>query len=151
MELFQTKVRRSHLKDKSELIRSVIDRAQVKPLYSRGGIYLGDYPQAPVDAQRIVSVLQLMVRGLYCNCCKEFLPQSSHIEVLRHDPWDQQGVIDRFFALGKPATMKIGDVFAYGFYRAKDNPTSTFWLLVFYGRVLFSVKTSQKEESKDEA
>ena len=141
MELFQTKVRRSHLKDKSELIRSVIDTAEVKPLYSSGGVYLGHYPQAPINAQRIVSVLQLMVRGLYYDCCKELLPQSCHIEVFRHNPWDQQGVIDRFFAQGTPATRKIGDVFACGFYRAKDNPTATFWLLIFYGRVLFSATT----------
>jgi hypothetical protein len=84
--LFSQKVWRSLHRNSSELVRTALQTADLAPLYTREGIYLGEYPQATVDDTRLSSMLGMMVRGLYYDARKQRLPDDYDVTVLRHDP-----------------------------------------------------------------
>jgi hypothetical protein len=136
--LFSRKVWRSISRNSSELVRTAVQAVDLAPLYTRGGIYLGDYPKASVDDTRLSSVLSLMVRGLYYDARKQRLPNDYAVTVLRHDPWDYQAIYKAFNLSSRPATRMLGEVFACALRWATEDPCITIWLLLFYNRVLFS-------------
>jgi hypothetical protein len=57
--LLSQKVLRSFRRNSSELIRTAIPTTKFSPLYTHGGIYLGDYPTGPVSDARLFSILGL--------------------------------------------------------------------------------------------
>lgn len=144
-KVFDSKVRRSHARNSSELIKKAMDSVRVEPIYSRAGVYLGHFPQAYVDDGRLFQVLGMIVRGLYCDARKERLPDNCRVIVNRHDPWDYPAVYEAFDLPSRPASRAVGGVFRCAFRRATEEPSLTLWL--FYNRVLFSPVTEPTTRS----
>jgi hypothetical protein len=139
--LFSQKVWRSIHRNSSALVRTAVQAVDIAPLYTRGGLYLGDYPKASVDDTRLSLVLSLIVRGLYYDARKQRLPNDYEVTVLRHDPWDYHEIYKAFNVSSRPATRRLGEVFACAFHGATEDPYITMWLLLFYNRVLFSASS----------
>lgn len=138
-QIFQGKVRRSVRRNSSEVGRAILDHVREEPLYTRGGIYLGNVMFAPLNESRIVGQFARIIRGLYFHYLGEVIPLSYPIEVGRIMPWDFDSVWDSFSRLKFSVCGPLGDVFVGGCARVQEEPLSTSWLLTFYGRVHFSV------------
>jgi hypothetical protein len=93
----------------------------------------------------------MMVRGLYYDVRKQRLPNDYEVTVLRHDPWNYHTIFNAFNLSSRPATRRLGEVFACALRWATEDPCITMWLLLFYGRVLFSAfsKPVMDRESAD--
>lgn len=63
--------------------RAAVERAYRKPLYTPGGIYLGSPIAVPVNAKRLESSIEKMVRGLYHYVWKRGLPADTKFEINR--------------------------------------------------------------------
>jgi hypothetical protein len=145
-QLLSSKVRPSFRRNSSHVLREASLNARFLHLHSPGGIYLGTYIQADLDPDHVDRALARLVRGLYYDAAQRVLPRGYGAQFSRYQPWDMGTVIDRFMGLGTPATRKIGDVFSCAFYRSEVDPFLTFWLLLFYGRVLFLASTHKGDE-----
>src|SRR5262249_51632508 len=94
-----------------------------------------------VDDTRLSLELSWMARGLYYDARKQRLPNDYEVTVLRHDPWDYQAIYNAFNLSSRPATRRLGEVFACAFHWATEDPYITMWLLLFYNCVLFSASS----------
>jgi hypothetical protein len=151
-EIFESKVRRSHRRNSSELIRKAMQLVSIEPLYTRAGVYLGHFPQTYVDDDRLSHALGMMVKGLFFDARKNRLPDDCRVTIVRHDPWDYAAVIQAFDLPSKPSSRRVGEVFRCAFRWATEDPRLTLWLLLFYGRVLFSATTEPMDpEASDDA
>ena len=137
--LFEGKVRRSVKRNSSDLARSLLESARDQPLYTKGGIYLGDAVFAPIDESRFIKLFGRIIRGLYFHYTRKIIPLSYPVEVGRVMPWDFESVWDSFSNLKFSACGPLADVFVGGCARVKEDPLSTWWLMTFYGRVHFSI------------
>lgn len=138
--IFQGKVRRSISRNSSEVARSILKNARNEPLYTGGGVYLGDVVFAPLEEFRFVRLFSQIVRGLYFHYMGKLIPLEYPIKVGRVMPWDFEAVWNVFSNLNFSVCGPLGDVFVGGCARVKEEPFSTWWLMTFYGRVHFSVE-----------
>jgi hypothetical protein len=136
-QIFQGKVRRSISRNSSELIRSIGDKLKPEPFYTKGGIYLGEFYQAPVDDQRIANAIGRMLRGLYAHYGKQLVPPTYEVKLWRIMPWDIEPAWQSFQRFKLNACAPMGDVFGGACARVLEEILSSFWLVSFYGRVHF--------------
>jgi hypothetical protein len=139
--LFHAKMRRAVSRNSSEVGRAVIGKAQVKGLYTRHGILMGEYAQAPLDAQRFDVLFQRIIGGLFFHYTGgDRIPLSYPTKTLRIMPWDGERVWLDF-----KKTFKLNfcgpfaDVFFAACARVEEDLRSTMWLISFYQRVHFHV------------
>lgn len=137
--LLHGKVRRAVARNRSELGRTVLRSSTVEPFYTKGGIYLGDFAQAPVDDARFVPLFRRIIRGLYFHYTNERIPLTYPVEVHRIMPWDFEQAFRSFSQLHFNPCGPMANVFAGGCARVSEEPLSTMWLLTFYERVHFHV------------
>ena len=123
---------------------------QYKPLHTRGGIYLGDYPTFPIDEQRFKKIFETLVRGLYYDARKQRFPDGYTFEVRRYHPWDFDEIFKQLQSRHPNGPRVLGDVFGCIFLSAEEDPFTSFWLIWFYERVLFSVSTINPQFAKTE-
>lgn len=141
-KLFEGKVLRSHRRNSSHIGRDIISKGRMQPLYTRAGIYLGDYPMCAIDPGRIDTIFTMIVRGLYYDARKQRIPDDYTFTLLRYDPWDFKRIWQKVQQDLHPNGPRIlGDVFGCTFVSATEDPFSTWWLLAFYGGACFSVDT----------
>jgi hypothetical protein len=69
-QVFHQKLLSSQRQGSSVIAREVIKKARLEPLYTKGGIYIGDYYSTPVDEKRILKIFEIVVRGLYYDAYK---------------------------------------------------------------------------------
>ena len=86
-KLFAGKVWRSLSRNSSHLLRDMVPRLRIEALYTNAGIYLGDFPQASFDGDRLRRALAMIVRGLYFDARRTRLPTRCDIEIHRGRPW----------------------------------------------------------------
>jgi hypothetical protein len=144
-QLFEGKVRRSIAQNSSELIRSVGDKLRPTPFYTKAGIYLGDFYQAPVDDKRIVNAIGRMLRGLYFHYAKSPVSPAYKVELWRIMPWDFETVWQSFQPFNLNVCAPMGDVFGGVCARVQEDLASTFWMISFYERIHFLVTISHPE------
>ncbi len=129
----------SDRKDSSVIARLARANAQFKPLHTRAGIYLGDFPTFPIDEERVKTAFETIARGLYYDARRQFFPEGYAVEVRRYHPWEFDGVWQVFKRFHLNGPRVLGDVFGCAFASAEEDPFSTYWLMWFYERVLISV------------
>lgn len=136
-EIFHQKVLSSQRQGSSVIARD-ITKARLEPLYTKGGIYVGDFPSVRVDGGRIEEIFKILVKGLYYNSQKKIFPNGYAFEVRRFFPWDFQSIWAEFTTLN-PRMKILGNVFGCAFQKAQEDDFTTVWLFWFYGRIAFSV------------
>jgi 5-methylcytosine-specific restriction endonuclease McrA len=138
-ELFNGPILRSMRRNMSLIARSYNTAGQMTPIMTHGGIYLGDMPGVPLDAERLQRIYSNIVRGLTFDARGERLPNDTRFtwkhrtgpsspeefERLRQAPWD--------------GTRGIGqNVFECG-YISGERRHEAVWLLIFYSSVYVMV------------
>ena len=139
--LFKTKVLKSFRRNSSDLARTCLSSAALRPLYTSGGLFLGSAPQAPIDEHRLSEALSSVVRGLSFHFRKHPLPDGVKFQVRRHMPWHFAAVKEAFANLPRHAPQPLGTVFWCEYAVTADSPQVSLWLLSFYDRVVFTVGT----------
>ena len=139
--LFTGEVQRSLSRNSSHLLRSVLPKLRIEPLYTDAGIYLGDLPQAPFDGDRLNRLLGMIVRGLYFDARRVRLSGEYRVEVRRAEPWAYKQVMDVFRQLHPNGPRALGNVFSCIYVAATEDLFTTMWALWFYERVLFTAIT----------
>jgi len=140
-ELFQRKMRKAVGRNSSEVGRAALTKARVEGIYTKHGIFMGEYVQAPLDSRRFDIVFQRIIRALYLHYTNgDRIPSDYPIEVLRIMPWDAERVWGDFQAFNLNRCGPFGDVFFGACARVEEDVRSTMWLLTFYQRVHFHVK-----------
>ena len=145
--LFNGKVLRAHGRNQSQVTRLITTGARVQPWYTPAGVYLGDFPMLRLKDQRVQTILERIVRGLYFDAQRRRMPNECDFRIRKQDPWDFKAIWRKFRELDLHwNTRALGDVFACGYVRTDEDPFFTLWLLVFYGNVCFSVETERSAE-----
>lgn len=138
--LLRGKISRSVARNQSELFREIAPRIKPQPFYTKGGIYLGAYLQAPIDDARIARGLGRIARGLFNHFSSgQLVPPDYEVEVWRIMPWDMEEAWKTFSRFHLNRCAPIGDVWAGTCARVKEEPLSSLWMMSFYSRVHFVV------------
>jgi hypothetical protein len=138
--LLRGKIGRSVARNQSELFKEIAPRIRTQPLYTKSGIYLGDYLQAPIDDARIPRGLGRIARGLFYHFSSgQLVPPNYKVEVWRIMPWDMEEAWKSFSGLDLNRCAPVGDVWAGTCARVKEEPLSSLWMMSFYSRVHFVV------------
>jgi hypothetical protein len=128
-------VTRAFMRNHSKLSREAVMKAQIKPLMSPGGVFLGEYPTFEVDENRINLIFEELIRGLYYHILKKPLPKNFTFELWGVQPHNYTKLIENFKAI---KTGKIGEfAFEYALWYSTETPERTMWLLLFYEAILF--------------
>lgn len=127
--------------------RSFLSKAQATPvpMYTPGGLYLGDYMQVPIESENINYVFEKMARGLYFYRHEARLPQKMQIEVRRINQPSIQDVIESFDEVPGSGPYVIGDgeVFTGWYLIDPVDKNLTFWLFIFYKTIAFTIATGE--------
>jgi len=132
---------RSAHHNRSQVMREAMATMSMKPFYTPGGIFLGNFPSYSVDGERITGIFDRIVRGLYYDARKQRVPSDYTVEVRRFYPWDFMNILDTFQRYHPNGPRIMGDVFGCMFLSAQEDPCSTLWLLWFYNSVVFTVSS----------
>ena len=137
--LFQGPILRSMRRNMSQIARAFNGDGQMVPMTTHGGIYLGDMPGVPLEAERLQRIYSNIVRGLHFSARGERLPNDTRFTWKhRTGPASPEG-FQRLRAVPWTATRRIGDnVFECG-YIAGEAPYEAVWLLIFYSSVYIMV------------
>ena len=105
------------------------------PVYSPGGIYLGDAPGIQFDRRRVYPSLEKMVRGLYCHHAGRLLPREVGFS------WGLNemlyGIREQTFAYATPG-LAYGDIFDSRYIVEQGNGVEIVaWWLRFYSWTVF--------------
>jgi hypothetical protein len=148
--LFNGKIFRALKRNQSELARIIKFRGELKPLYSGGGIYLGDYPMATFDHQPIKQALAYIARGLYWNSRRQRLPDHYQMTVGRIDLFQTKQTWQMFKQSPNVYELYMGNsVFACMMKMANEDLFTTISILGFYDSVLFLVTTEAPDETEE--
>ncbi len=137
--LFRGPVLRSHARGSSDLARTALETAKIRSIHTEAGIYLGELPQGQVDVSRITTALTYVSRGLYFDHRKTRIPSDYAVQIHRVMPWHFQELAKVFDVPGINGPRALGEVFLCQYMAATENPFFTFWLLSFFGKVVFTV------------
>ena len=139
------KVLRANERGQSELARTAALNSKMKPLFTDGGIHLGDFPTVELEEGTIDDILATMVRGLYFYEKRERLPENYKFDARRIHLWQVSDMLSRMSPLHRNGPYKYGEVFSYTYFQATDDRFTTIWLLWFFDRVCFTVATVQPQ------
>jgi hypothetical protein len=128
-------------------LANVLAKATLEPFYTKGGIYLGDFPSAPVEEKRIVNVFSTIVRGLYYEARQQRIPENYVFELRRYHPWDFKEVWNSLWNMHPNWRQPLGNVFGCLFLMAQEDRFTTLWLLWFYKTFFISVSVTNSDFS----
>ncbi len=141
--LLAGKVLRASKRNQSLVIRGAKSKGKFGPIYSKGGIYLGDGLSVPLEGERVNHIFSLIVRGLYYKLTGRFLPQDATFDVrrLRVDEFNKSW--EKLKEIGFNGPYRLGeDVFTCIFLYAEEEPAISQWWLWFYDSVCVYVTTT---------
>lgn len=139
-EVLTGKVFRAADKNRSLIMRAAKSEGRFEPIYSPGGLYLGQGFSFPIDEDRVNRIFSFIVRGLYYKLRNQRLPDDCEIEVRRVVDFNE--IWERLQRIGYNA-YKLGDgVFTCIFLYAAEEPTLTQWWLWFYESICVYVSTT---------
>jgi hypothetical protein len=132
------------------MVRDFLSRVSIEPFYTKGGVYLGDFPSATVDPDRIKTIFSTMARGLYYDHRRQRIPSNYNFEVLRYHPWDFKGIYESLSQMHLNGPRVLGNVFGCAYVSAQEDPPTTLWLMWFYERLFISVSAISPAFEGDE-
>ncbi|MEW6131274.1 MAG: hypothetical protein AB1757_29865 [Acidobacteriota bacterium] len=144
-EIFENKVVRSSQNNRSLMAREFLSKVRIEPFHTKGGIYLGDFPSAPVDPEKIKTIFATIVRGLFYDHRRQRIPDNYVFEVLRYHPWDFKDVWESLGQMHPNGPRVLEGVFGCKYISATEDPPTTLWLLWFYGTFFISVSAMNPE------
>ena len=112
-------------------------------VHSEGGIYLGKLPAIKCDPQRIWTVIDKIVRGLYWHETKEMLGADYCISQIVFNPNPPDEAKNSICSL---PLKKVGDgkAFSYRYFLDPNDSRTSCWLLMFFDATLFAAFTEPK-------
>jgi hypothetical protein len=145
--LFEGKIFRALMRNQSELARVVRFRGQMRPLYSRGGLYLGDFPMAEFDHQPIKQAIAYIYRGLYWSARGKRIPDDYRVNIWRVDLLRTKETWQEFKQSPHMYELYMGrSVFGFIMKAATEDLFTTLSILGFYDGVLIVVSTESPTE-----
>lgn len=143
-QLFHEKMLSSQRQGSSVIAREAVSKARLEPFYTKGGVYLGDFPSFSVDGERIKQIFETLVRGLYYDSQKKIFPNGYIFEMFRFFPWDFKDIEKGLSKLHLRQKI-LGDVFGCAFTKAQEDEFTTLWYFWFYQRIAFSVSATHPD------
>jgi hypothetical protein len=125
---------RSIKRNKATLKKMVFGATPIER-YSPGGIYLGLGYAVPVNSEAHKRVVIRIVRGLYWHHFRSRLDDDTQIELKfidKRKPHWREALCSFKKIRPKHELVGDGETFQYLYGRAVDDPTSSFWLLIFF-------------------
>jgi hypothetical protein len=129
--------------NRSDFARAAAPNARPVPLFTTGGLYVGECYAAPLDGERINRIFATITRGLYFKVLKRFLPTDTQFEVRREDPRYIRQLVDSIQppnAWCRPPSL--GDVFSCLYAIGPFEKAQSLWVMQFYGGMYISVFTT---------
>jgi hypothetical protein len=123
------------------------------PMYSPGGLYLGDAGSLSVDATRIRRVLDRIIRGLFYHHTNRRLRTAGTMSmvsdwfdpILPEELRDPVGTVLEFLRAAEPIVIGPG-VFCYRYRIIEDEAYGSIWWLSFYDHRRFLCSTQHDVE-----
>lgn len=141
-EQFAKFIRAAHRRQ-SHLAREIAWQSPVQ-VFTPSGLFTGMAYSARMPLDRIMTVITMLVQGLYRAYTGLTLPADVHVDVKRYyDDTDLRQVIDPLLQAGALRVQPVGDgsVFTCVYGYAQSEPESSIWVLVFYEHAVFAVTT----------
>jgi hypothetical protein len=122
----------------------LLKNLQIVDRVTPAGVYIDTKPAIEIDSERIRGLVRKIVKGLYAHHFHQRLPDTHMVKAYSYaemaDP--QTGELPDGFksltiGLSTQPRHSKGDQFTYYFVRMKDDPHESFWLFVFYQKVIF--------------
>ena len=140
--LFHQNMLSSVRQDSSVIARTAISKGRLEPVYTPGGIYLGDCISAPIDVERVNHIFSQIVRGLFFKVRQQRIPDDYIFDVRRYHPLEFYQVWGKLKQIGCHGPFRIGgEVFTCVFVDVVEDPFFTDWWLWFYDSVCVYVGT----------
>jgi hypothetical protein len=139
--LLTGKMRRSIQTNRSFVARETIRQQRMEPLFSAGGVYLGDVHAVRLDSVRVRDIYATIVRGLYYKVVKKRFPEGYAFEFKRYYPTEADQLFSKMKAVGANGPYRLGDVFAFTIMYAQEDNGITSCLLQFFGGMHIWVTT----------
>ena len=125
---------------------------KVREVTTHSGLYLGNAWTATVDTKRLLRVVNRTMRGLYYIAMGEPIPVTHELSCGQMD--DRKNLsagdaatlnelLDIVLRQGKNDARGDG-AFKWHYQNAEDDPHSSFWLLIFYDKLVFRGIVSPK-------
>jgi hypothetical protein len=146
--VFADTVVRSTHEGHSKLAKQLLSEAQLEPFTTKAGIYLGDLPAITLDEERVNQIFTTIVRGLYYHKNKARMPDGLNFILREQYPWDHKSVFEIFSNLRAQPWRALGNVFGYTYTLWEQPVFVSIWLLLFYGRVMFTISAIDSEAEK---
>lgn len=141
-DLFHQKMLSSARQGSSVVARTALLTGRQRPLYTPGGVYLGDCVSAPLDVERVNHIFSQIVRGLYFKARGRRIPDDYVFDVRRYRPLEFNRVWEVLQRTGYHGPFRIGgEIFTCLFVDAVEDPFFTQWWLWFYDSVCVYVGT----------
>lgn len=121
------------------LLHMVMKGATHVDVHSEGGIYLGKQPAFHFDRGRIQTVIDKTIRGLYFKKLRVILPKDVVVANFVLNPIFNDEMKNAICSL--PLNNIGNGVFSYRYWVEDTMPEESFWLLMFFDKILFFAKT----------
>ncbi len=139
-ERFEGPLSRAIGRRQSDLVREIVPRLRWSRQYSTAGLYLGDYPAAPIDVTKLQQAMAYIVRGLTYKLKSHRIPDDYFIAMDRVDPLNLSRALEHMLNLGAKSPFVMGDkvviILRVAF---AEDPMSCIWMFIFYGAVMLRV------------
>ncbi len=150
-----TRVMRSSRQHSSDLARDIVNFARPVSVRTPAGLYYaGTGYSIPVREERVIRVLQFIVRGLYFRIHDRLrLPANCVVGVRRVKPEEVVKRCEELASISPYGPVTIGEgVLTFVVGTDSEDPRVSVWGLVFYGHVMFMIRTDPPaNESSDQA
>ncbi len=134
------------------LARKLLQTARPIERYSNGGLYLGRGVSYTVENTRLTSVVSRTIKGLFFARSGKRLPINyecvAYIEEgLSNINQPTRAQLKKICDITQSTAPNIigGEVFQYWWKAAENDPCTTFWVLLFFGRVGFIGMTAPRD------
>lgn len=112
------------------------------PVFSRGGIFLGNRLTVRHEDERFRSVVTKIVKGLYWLEYGERMPDMSVIHYRFLIAGEEKAVARKYLPHTKVPKHSWPGIFEYRSNRTAEAPAGSIWLLLFFGQMQFWIVAS---------
>lgn len=139
--LLEGKVARSAQSNRSDVAKAARKYGRPAPLYTPGGIYLGQTVAVPLDDVRFMGAIEMIVRGLYFQRLGHVFPSGYEFDLRRVKQLSIGDMWTSMLAAKANGPYRLGDVFVCMFLYGTEDPAVTMWVLSFYNNFVLTVST----------
>jgi hypothetical protein len=132
------------------LARRFLETVRDVSVYTPSGIYLGNAGTYTVESERLIKVVERIVRGLFFHHQRTALGQHYEVKVFEDSlvMWEllDADVIEQLQSvnnhLSEIETLKLGTAFQYARIHMPEDDRTSAWRLTFYDKVVFLAFTA---------